>query len=258
MFEKKIIIAGDSRVRGLETACEGSTDIVFVSNPGAKIHKVFKNIKSLLSNLHSNIIAFVVIVAGICNITKKSENGELSLCEGVTANGILKEFLQLKHDIKDLHPKSIVTFTTIAPVNLEQHRNSLIQKKLLTDPTISRSTLDNYTNTINKLLVKINHKIEALNKVSQLEIRPQTASLHKFNLKLKKSGPKIIKCSLKDGIHASDEVNKKSLKLIEHSVDVENDMLKKVELNKMQLKADIKKLEEKIKEKQIKMRKLVN
>ena len=97
-------------------------DTEYLSIPGAKISDLAYPILAKLSDFRANYDVFIVkIAAGINNFTKKVYNsrGESEIIlANVPATSGFRLLTQLKYQIKDEYPRSVVSYCTIPPCKL--------------------------------------------------------------------------------------------------------------------------------------------
>lgn len=249
----QVLVIGDSRSKLFETFEQTEKqkrcydlNVDYISVSSAKLEDLYTHAKRYIKRVDKDTHLLVKVVAGICNITVKSGK-KISLREDVTSEKVVKEIRKLRKKLIKLRSRIIVSFCGIPPVNLP------VYEKYATKGVISQNRLrelEKETYKICDLVSKVNYDIKGINKIVQKGITPQTASLERYCLhRKKKGGYQIIASALYDGVHATETNCWKWFWMVHSSIVTEIQQVEVVQDRKEQLRRDIDRIEELIKQK---------
>ena len=206
------------------------SDIHIISQSGARINDLVEPALDYIENtVHSRRLLIVKIFAGINNLTRIFWNTrgerEITLSDQ-TPESVIVLLLRFRSQIKDRHEKSIVTFCTVPPVNLEVAQRVAIEKDRLRYPTFSNQQLRDKTSLLVGTVRNLNNRILVANRNKQLGITPQTPYTHSYVLKSIGNGrTRLIVSSLVDGVHGTTRVELNWLKTIWATATTESNLL---------------------------------
>lgn len=202
-----LLVVGDSRCKLFEdfeiSERNGrrSYDVHYCIKRGARIEDLIESAVNFLERIDSNRLVIVKVAAGINNLTVLDRLTREISPSNTTAQAILNDLVRLKNAIQLCHPKCLVSFCTIPPVNFRVYAEYQ-QKKGGSYGSKPEQTLRAYTDQVIAKVVEINRAIKITNSISQLGVSLNTASFHSNCLQDKPNNKhRIVVKSMYDGLH---------------------------------------------------------
>ena len=205
------MVVGDSRCKDFDIfeeeqdGGERSYDVCYLCQRGGKIEDLIGVAVNAVEKIDAERLVLVYVAAGINNLTVLNRQTREVKPSDVQPQTVLNQLGKLKNAVLHCHPKSIVIYCTIPPLNFRKYAE-FQQSKGRGYGTKSESTLRGYTDQVIEKLQVINKSIIISNSIPQQGIKLITPCLHSNCVQDKNRNKfRLVVKALYDGLHPTRE-----------------------------------------------------